>query len=141
MAAMGNMLEAMQQATDADRLVYNNDRCPICLHQYGLGDMICFFAPCLQHAHHVCLLQGWHVGRCPNCNLPYTALAVYAIHLDLKYTWSVPEDLNPEFNYPNQVAEAANEPNDQVPEPNDQEPVADEQWQMWLLYVPIFPFY
>lgn len=128
-----NLVKAMRQATDADCLVYDDDRCSICLHQYGPGDMICFFVPCLQHVHRVCH-QNWHGPNYPNCNLPFIALAVYAIHLDLSYARNEPEDLNPMFNYPNQAAVAADEP-------NDQEPEAGEQWQMWLMYVFIFPFY
>ncbi|KAI8573514.1 hypothetical protein RHMOL_Rhmol01G0283700 [Rhododendron molle] len=67
MEAGENLLHTMQLATYADRLVYDNNCCSICLHHYGPGDMVCFYLPCLQHVHNRCQ-QQWHIQNCPNCN-------------------------------------------------------------------------
>ncbi|KAI8573515.1 hypothetical protein RHMOL_Rhmol01G0283700 [Rhododendron molle] len=98
MEAGENLLHTMQLATYADRLVYDNNCCSICLHHYGPGDMVCFYLPCLQHVHNRCQ-QQWHIQNCPNCNTIWSFIGLrHPSRVDVRpLLHSHPEDLNPNF--------------------------------------------
>lgn len=83
---------------DPPQLVYDDDKCSLCLFHYRLGDLIWYFLPCMQHVHSRCVyafnLAG--LNSCPNCNLRPGGVVQFNISPRLFYARDLIQDLQPD---------------------------------------------